>query len=407
MNLPFNVMTKPAGPFCNIDCSYCYYTEKTGLYPDTARFRMSDKVLARYTRAHIAAQAAAGLAEVTFYWQGGEPTVLGIDFYRRALAVQAAERPAGMTIRNALQTNGTLIDADWAAFLAANGFLVGLSLDGPRALHDRYRRDRAGRPTFDAVMRGLGHLLAAGVETNLLATVHSANVVKPKEVYRFLAGLGVPWLQFIPVVERAGASGRLSGPPQIDPGPAADPASAVTRWSVSPAAYGKFLCDVFDIWYRRDVGRMSVQHFDAMLAVLLGGPATLCIFAPDCTGGLAVEHNGDVFACDHYVYPEYRLGNLMDTDLATLAAAPEARTFAAMKSATLPAQCRACKFRFACHGGCPKHRFAVTRDGEPGLNYLCAAYRRFLTHAGPRLSGMAARLASGLPPAPRRDQAAI
>ncbi|MGB2892636.1 MAG: radical SAM protein, partial [Albidovulum sp.] len=296
---PFNVMTKPAGPFCNIDCSYCYYTEKTGLYPDTAKFRMPDEVLERYTRAHVAAQAAAGLNEVTFYWQGGEPTVLGIDFFRRALAVQAAHRPGGMTIRNAMQTNGTLIDADWAAFLAANGFLVGLSLDGPKALHDRYRRDRAGRPTHDAVLRGLGHLLDSGVETNILATVHSANVIKPKEVYRFLAGLGVPWLQFIPVVERSGASGRLSGPPQID----TDAAASVTRWSVSPAAYGKFLCDVFDLWHRRDVGRISVQHFDVMLGILLGGPASLCVFAEHCGGGLALEHNGDVYACDHYVYP--------------------------------------------------------------------------------------------------------
>lgn len=394
MNRPFNVMTKPAGPFCNIDCSYFYYTEKTGLYPDTAKFRMSDAVLGRYTRALIAAQAAAGQAEVTFYWQGGEPTVLGIAFYRHALAVQAAERPAGMTIRNAMQTNGTLIDADWAAFLAAEGFLVGLSLDGPRALHDRYRRDRAGRPTFDTAMRGLGHLLAEGVETNILATVHSANVVKPREVYRFLAGLGVAFLQFIPVVEREGAPGRLSPPPQIDPGPTADPAAAVTRWSVSPAAYGKFLCDVFDLWHRRDAGRISVQHFDVMLGVLLGAPASLCVFAEDC-GGLALEHNGDVYACDHYVYPDYLLGNLMETDLGQLAASPQARAFAAAKSASLPRQCRDCRFRTACHGGCPKHRFAVTRDGEPGLNYLCPAYRRFLSHAGPRLAEIAARIGRG------------
>ncbi len=389
MHQPFNVMAKPAGPFCNIDCTYCYYTEKTGLYPDTAKFRMSDAVLERYTRALIAAQAAAGLTEVTFYWQGGEPTVLGIDFYRRALAVQAAERPQGMTIRNALQTNGTLVDAGWAAFLAAEGFLVGLSLDGPRALHDRYRRDRAGRPTFDAAMRGLGHLLAAGVETNLLATVHGANVVKPREVYRFLAGLGPRWLQFIPVVERTGTGGRLAGPPQ------SDPAADVTRWSVSPAAYGKFLCDVFDIWHRRDTGRISVQHFDVMLGVLLGQPASLCVFAEDCGGGLALEHNGDVYACDHYVYPEYRLGNLMAEDLGRLAASPAARAFGAMKRDTLPRQCRECRFRAACHGGCPKHRFATSRDGEPGLNYLCAAYRRFLAHAGPRLAEIAARVGWG------------
>lgn len=393
MSLPFSVMTKPAGPFCNIDCSYCYYTEKTGLYPDTAKFRMSDAVLERYTRALIAAQAAAGLTEVTFYWQGGEPTVLGIDFYRRALAVQAAARPAGMTIRNALQTNGTLVDADWAAFLAAEGFLVGLSLDGPRALHDRYRRDRAGRPTFDAAMRGLGHLLAEGVETNILATVHNANVVKPREVYRFLSGLGVGFLQFIPVVEREGAGGRLAGPPQADAGPAPDP--AVTRWSVSPAAYGKFLCDVFDIWHRRDAGRISVQHFDVMLGVLLGQPASLCVFAEECGGGLALEHNGDVYACDHYVYPDYRLGNLMETNLAAIAASPAARAFGAMKRDTLPRQCRECRFRAACHGGCPKHRFALSRDGEPGLNYLCAAYRRFLVHAGPRLAEIAARIGRG------------
>lgn len=398
MGQPFSVMAKPAGPFCNIDCTYCYYLEKTGLYPDTAKFRMPDDVLERYTRDHIAAQAAAGLGEVTFYWQGGEPTVLGIDFFRRALAVQAAARPAGMTIRNALQTNGTLIDADWAAFLAGNGFLVGLSLDGPRALHDRYRRDRAGRPTFDAAMRGLGHLLDASVATNILATVHRANVVRPKEVYRFLSGLGAPYLQFIPIVERAGAGPGLSAPPQID----GDAGAAVTGWSVSPAAYGKFLCDTFDLWHRYDSGRVSVQFFDVMLGLWLGGPATLCVFAEQCGGGLALEHNGDVYACDHYVYPEYRLGNLMRDDLATLAASPAQRAFGRMKSDALPAQCRACRFRFACHGGCPKHRFAVTRDGEPGLNYLCEAYRRFFGHAGPRLAEMAARLRRGDTPVPPR-----
>ena len=399
MTRPFSIMAKPAGPFCNIDCTYCYYLEKARLYPDASRFRMSDRVLTRYVQSHIAAQAAAGLAETVFYWQGGEPTVLGLDFFRKVIALQDRSRPEGMTISNVLQTNGTLIDADWAAFLAENRFLVGISLDGPERLHDRYRRDRAGRPTFGAAMRGLGHLLDAGVEVNILATVNRANVVKPKEVYRFLSGLGTPFIQFIPIVERQVDESGLSPVPQLDVG--ADSGTvAVTEWSVSPAAYGKFLCDIFDLWYRHDVARISVQFFDVQLGLWLGQPATLCVFAEECGGGLALEHNGDVFSCDHYVYPQYRLGNLMEDDLATLAAAPVQRAFGRQKSASLPRQCLSCRYRFACNGGCPKHRFACSRDGEPGLNYLCEAHRRFFRHAGPRLEAMAARLARGQSPVP-------
>jgi len=396
MSHPFSIIAKPIGPRCNIDCRYCYYLEKERLYPDTGRFRMPEAVLARYVEGYIAAQEAAGLTEVTFFWQGGEPTILGIDFFRRVLALQAAAAGRGTVVRNALQTNGTLIDADWAAFLADMGFLVGLSIDGPRPLHDRYRRDRAGRPTFDAALRGLDHLLAAGAETNILTAVHRANVLRPREVYGFLRGLGCPYLQFIPIVERAAPGGGLSQSPP----PGADGDPAVTEWSVAPLAWGRFLCEVFDLWYRHDTGRISVQFFDVQLGLWSGGPAGLCVFAEECGGCLALEHNGDLYACDHYVYPAYRLGNVMTDGLAAMAASPAQRAFGAMKSAALPARCRGCRFRFACNGGCPKHRFARCPDGEPGLNHLCEGYRRFFHHAGPRLAGMARRIAAGLPPLP-------
>ncbi|MCC6304897.1 MAG: anaerobic sulfatase maturase [Rhodobacteraceae bacterium] len=393
---PFSVIAKPIGPRCNIDCRYCYYLEKERLYPDTGRFRMADAVLSRFVADHLAAQEAAGLAEVVFLWQGGEPTILGIDFFRRVLELQAAAKAPGTVVRNALQTNGTLIDAEWAAFLAASGFLVGLSLDGPRAIHDRYRRDRAGRPTFEAARRGLDLLLAAGVETNILTAVHRGNVLRPREVYEFLTGLGCAFLQFIPIVERRGRDGGLCELP-----PPAGPADAeVTEWSVAPLAWGRFLCEIFDLWHRRDTGRISVQFFDVQLGLWAGGPAGLCVFAEDCGGCLALEHNGDLYACDHYVYPAFRLGNIMSEPLAAMAASPVQAAFGTAKSATLPAQCRGCRFRFACNGGCPKHRFARTADGEAGLNYLCEGFRKFFRHAGPRLSLMAGRLAAGLPPRP-------
>jgi uncharacterized protein len=385
---PFHVMTKPVGPRCNIDCSYCYYLEKEKLYPDVKKFRMADEVLETYIRDHIRAAAKAGQREVPFAWQGGEPTILGLEFFEKVVELQRRYRPEGMRIENALQTNGILLDDDWAQFFARERFLIGISIDGPKAIHDRYRRDRAGRPTFDAVMRGLDALRRNGADYNILTTVHRANAGKGKEIYRFLRKLGTQHLQFIPIVERRRASGELAAAPRTDD----DPSNAVTEWSVSPRAYGKFLCDVFDIWHRQDIGRVFVQLFENQAGLWAGHPATLCIFAEACGKGLALEHNGDLYACDHFVYPEYRLGNIMETPIGHLAWSETAETFGNDKREKLTAQCRRCRFRFACNGGCPKHRFLRSRDGEPGHNYFCESYTMFFRHAGERLREIAARL---------------
>ena len=392
---PLHVMVKPAGPRCNISCAYCYYLEKEGLYPEERKFRMSGAVLESYIRSHIETQAAAGFGEITFTWQGGEPTMLGVDFFRRVVALQKALRPPGSRIRNALQTNGILVDSEWAEFLKEHDFLVGISLDGPAPLHDRYRRDRAGRPTHAAVMRGLEMLRAQGVAFNVLCSVHRHNALKPKEVYTFLRDAGARFIQFIPIVERLTPEGTLAGPPR----PGREEALRPAPWSVSPAAFGKFLCDVFDLWIRRDVGRVFVQFFDVQLGLWLGLPSSLCVFAEECGPALALEHNGEVFACDHYVYPEYRLGRLPGDCLADLAQAPRRREFGRAKARTLVRQCRECAYLFACHGGCPKHRFARAADGEWGLNHLCPAYRRFFRHAGPRLEEMARLVRAGRPAA--------
>lgn len=380
---PYHLMTKPVGPRCNIDCSYCYYTEKEAQYPAERKFRMSEATLDRYVRAHIATTLEAGQAEVHFAWQGGEPTLLGLEYFRRIVELQARHRPDGVRITNSIQTNGTLLDAEWAAFLAAQDFLVGLSVDGPRQKHDHYRRDRAGRPTFDMVMRGLDHLRAAGVEFNILTTVHHANIHRGKELYRFLRDLGSPYLQFIPIVERASGK-RMAAPPQIE----TDPDLPAAPWSVAPKAYGKFLCDIFDIWYRQDVGRVFVQFIETQLALWAGLPSMLCIFAETCGNALALEHNGDVYACDHFVYPPYRIGNIAETPLRDLVWSEKARAFGQDKADSLAAECRKCPFLFACNGGCPKHRFLRSDDGPK--NYLCEAYRMFFHHAGPRMRMLAA-----------------
>ena len=385
---PFQVMTKPIGPRCNIDCAYCYYLEKESLYPDEKHFRMSDAVLERYVHDLIAAEVKAGQREVVFAWQGGEPTLLGVDFFERAVALQKQHCPEGVRIENAFQTNGMLLDDAWGSFLAREDFLVGISIDGPRAIHDHYRRDRAGRPTFDKVMQGLDVLRRHQVRFNILTTVHRENAIYGKDVYRFLRDLGTAHLQFIPIVERRTADGALASAPQVDD----DPENAVTEWSVSPRAYGKFLCDVFDVWYRKDIGRVFIQFFENQVGMWMGLPASLCVFAETCGNGLAIEHNGDLYACDHYVYPEFKLGNIMATPMADLAWSDAAEKFGNDKRDTLTAQCRACEFRFACNGGCPKHRFLRSKDGEPGHNYFCQSYTMFFRHAGDRLRMIGARL---------------
>jgi len=376
----FHVMTKPIGPICNLDCKYCFYLEKEKLFPTNENFKMSDEVLENYIRQYIASQS---VPEINFAWQGGEPTLLGVDFFRKVVALQEKYR-GSKRVANAIQTNGTLLDDEWCAFLAEHKFLVGLSVDGPRHLHDVYRVDKKQRPTFDGVMRGLGFLKKHGVDFNTLTVVNRANSKHPLEVYRFLKEIGSGFIQFIPLVERkperTPALLDLAEPPV--PGMDA-PDLPVTSWSVESNQYGEFLCRIFDDWVRHDVGRVFVQIFDVALGNWTGMGSGLCVFAEKCGGALALEHNGDLYSCDHYVYPQYKLGNLLNQDLGAMVNSPPQLEFGNAKADSLPNYCRQCEVRFACNGECPKHRFIETPDGEPGLNYLCAAYKRFFKHIDP------------------------
>lgn len=388
----FHVLAKPAGPACNLRCSYCFYLEKAQLFDASGRgLRMSDAMLETFVRDRIRSDEAP---EIEFAWQGGEPTLLGVDFFRRVVALQRRYAD-GRRITNALQTNGTLIDDAWAEFLAAHGFLVGVSIDGPPELHDTYRVDARGGASLDRALRGLRSLQAHGVEFNTLTVVNRANARHPLKVYRFLKEIGSRFLQFIPLVERAARSAdgatALAGPPADTPAARAEP----TAWSVTPVGYGNFLVEIFDEWVRRDVGTTFVQLFDSALGSWVGIGASLCVFAPTCGRAIALEHDGTAYACDHYVYPQYRLGRLGEQTLAQMVDSPQQRKFGSDKSDALPGCCRRCELLFACNGGCPKHRFLQAPNGEPGLNYLCAAYKRFFGHADPYLRIMAQLLRDG------------
>jgi len=379
----FHIMLKPRGAICNLDCKYCYFLSKERLYPGS-RFRMANELLEEYTRQYIEAQR---VPEVTFAWQGGEPTLMGLDFFQLAVELQQKYRKPGMKIYNALQTNGTTLDDDWAGFFKENDFLIGLSLDGPRKLHDHYRVDKGGRPTFDQVMRGLGYLKKHQVEFNILTTLHAANAPYPLELYRFLRDeVGAQFMQFIPIVERDNLTGFQEG-------------EDVTRRSISAKQYGDFLIGVFEEWVRRDVGRVYVQIFDVALAGWLGQRPGLCIFEKTCGTALAMEHNGDLYACDHFVEPRYKLGNINDVPMIELVASEQQRQFGLAKQETLPRYCRECEVRFICNGGCPKDRILTTPDGEPGLNYLCQGFKAFFNHIDPAMRFMACELKAQRAPA--------
>ncbi len=392
--IAFHVMTKPIGPLCNLDCKYCFYLEKEKLFPSNEKFQMSDEVLDAYIRQYIEQQNSP---EVNFAWQGGEPTLLGVNFFRKVVDLQR-KYSNGKRIGNALQTNGTLLNDEWCEFLVQNQFLVGLSIDGPPKLHDTYRVDKKGAPTYEKVALGLKMLKKHAVEFNTLTVVNRANSKKPLEVYRFLKQIGSGFIQFIPLVERlADAEAAKLGldlamPPRVDEEGARLP---VTDWSVEPEQYGIFLTTIFDEWVKQDVGKVFVQLFDVALSNWMGLGAGLCVFSENCGTALAMEHNGDVYSCDHYVYPRYRLGNLLNQDLVAMVSSPAQREFGQAKSKTLPEYCRSCEVRFACHGECPKHRFLRTPDGEPGLNYLCRAYKRFFNHVDPAMKQMALHLRAG------------
>ena len=393
----FHVLAKPIGPICNLDCKYCFYLEKELLYPqpdpDINKWAMHEDVLESYIRQYIEAHDTP---VVNFAWQGGEPTLLGVDYFRKLVEIQK-KYANGKQIANAFQTNGVLLNDAWAEFFLEYQFLIGISIDGPRELHDAYRVDKGGQPTFDRVMRGIETLRRNKVDFNTLTTVHRANADSPLEVYRFLRDNGSGYMQFIPIVERIAHQVTEEGLRLISPdfaGPA-----KVAPWSVEPRPFGKFLCAIFDEWVRRDVGRTFVQLFDVSLESWMGMEASLCIFRKQCGAALAIEHSGDLYSCDHFVYPENRLGNIMESALASLAGSEQQQRFGEAKESTLPRYCRECDVRFACNGECPKHRFLTTPDGEAGLNYLCAGYKMFFHHIDPYMRFMATELAAQRPPA--------
>ena len=379
----FQVLAKPTGAVCNLDCKYCFFLSKEMLYPGS-RFRMADELLEEYIRQYIEAQA---IPQVTISWQGGEPTLMGLDFFRRSVAYVEKYKKAHMTVEYTIQTNGTTMDDAWGRFFREHNFLVGISIDGPREMHDAYRVDKGGKGSLDRVLRGLDILKKHKVDFNILCTVHAANADHPVQVYRFFRDeLEAQFIQFIPIVERAsretlsaanqGWGERPDGqrPLYLQEG------DLVTERTVDPEQYGRFLVGVFDEWVRHDVASVYVQHFDLALGAWAGEPAAVCIFAPTCGTALAIEHNGDLYACDHFVEPDYFLGNIQETPMIELVASEKQRQFGLDKAQTLPAFCRACDLKFACEGGCPKNRFIETPDGEPGLNYLCAGYKAFFEH---------------------------
>ena len=392
-------MTKPIGPICNLDCTYCYYLEKETLFAKNEKFRMADEVLETYIRKYIQAQPPS-MSEVAFAWQGGEPTLLGLDYFKRVVELQAKHND-GRKITNALQTNGTLLDDDWCLFFKEHNFLIGISIDGPKELHDHYRVDKRNRSSFEEVIRGLELLKKHGTQFNTLTTVNRINSAHPLKVYHFLKEIGSRYPQFIPIVERKpNQETRNSGfdfalPPNPDKTIDNLP---VTSESVIAEVYGQFLCTIFDEWVRHDVGTVFIQLFEDALSKWMGYGSSMCIFAPTCGSAMALEHDGKLYSCDHYVYPEYEIGNIMDSNIADLLESPAQKKFGQDKHDTLPEYCRSCDYLFACHGECPKHRFIKTPSGEAGLNYLCPAYKHFYAHIDPYMQTMVKLLHSKQPP---------
>jgi uncharacterized protein len=374
----FHMMVKPVGAQCNLDCAYCFYLHKEQLLGQPAQPRMSEAVLEAHIRQYIAAQTGDS---VVFSWQGGEPTIAGLEFFRRVVALQERHRRPGQAIENDLQTNGVLLDEEWAAFLKQHGFWVGLSIDGPAELHDRFRPSRGGKSSFAAARRAAALLAGQDVPFAAMCVVHRENARRPVEVYRFLAHeLGTWRVQFTPCVERRDFASCAHGAGE----------AAVTEWSVDPYDYGAFLCAVWDDWLANDYGKIHVNLFETAVAQTLGMPAQTCTQAEFCGKALALEHDGEVYACDHFVYPEFARGNILVTDEATLAFSAAQQAFGFAKRDTLPGDCRRCPHLRLCWGECPKNRFARASDGEVGLNYLCAGLKRFYAHIAPDLERICA-----------------
>ena len=394
----FHAMTKPIGSTCNLDCTYCYYLSKENLAKGPGAARMSDETLELFIQQYIAGVTGD---QIIFSWQGGEPTLLGLDFFRKVIALQKKHAKTGQRIENDLQTNGTLLEDEWCEFLKENRFLVGLSIDGPKEIHDHYRVSKGGRPTFDQVFAAAKMLQSYDVPLNTLTCVHRFNGRKPLDVYRFLRQeLNSNYIQFIPIVEHRNFE-RVApqtwnhdelprdSEPEAKPG---HPNSIVTDWSVDPDDWGYFLCKVFDRWLSRDIGKVMVNQFETLVAQHLGLPSQMCIYSENCGKAVAVENDGSVYSCDHYVYPKYRIGNLKTGQLDKMVFSREQVKFGYAKSESLPQYCRQCAFLTDCWGECPKNRFIRTPDGEPGLNYLCRGFKKFFAHTLPEVERIAARL---------------
>ena len=388
---PLYVMLKPAGAHCNLACKYCYYLEKNNLYQNSHRHLMSDEMLEQFTREYIEAQT---MPQVLFTWHGGEPLMRSIDFYRKALALQK-KYAHGKQIDNVIQTNGTLLTDEWCEFFAQNHWLVGISIDGPQEYHDHYRVTPAGKPSWEKVMQGISLLKKHRVEWNAMAVVNAYNAEHPLEFYHFFRDNGCQYLQFTPIVERLTEheDGRtlasLADDREI---PLADA-------SVTPQQWGNFLCTIFDDWVRHDVGKTFVEIFDCTLANWMGVLPGICAYSKECGHAGVMEHNGDVYSCDHFVFPEYKLGNIRDQSLIDMLYGEKQQAFSRLKHTSLPRQCKECDMEFACHGECPKNRFEKDKYGEPGLNYLCQGYYQYYTHVAPYMDFMKRELLAQRPPA--------
>ena len=388
---PLYVMLKPAGAHCNLACKYCYYLEKNNLYQNSHRHLMSDEMLEQFTREYIEAQT---MPQVLFTWHGGEPLMRSIDFYKKALALQK-KYAHGKQIDNVIQTNGTLLTDEWCEFFAKNHWLVGISIDGPQEYHDHYRVTPAGKPSWEKVMQGISLLKKHRVEWNAMAVVNAYNAEHPLEFYHFFRDNGCQYLQFTPIVERLTKheDGRtlasLADDREI---PLADA-------SVTPAQWGNFLCTIFDDWVRHDVGKMFVEIFDCTLANWMGVLPGICAYSKECGHAGVMEHNGDVYSCDHFVFPEYKLGNIRDQSLIDMLYGEKQQAFSRLKHTSLPRQCKECDMEFACHGECPKNRFEKDKYGEPGLNYLCQGYYQYYSHVAPYMDFMKRELLAQRPPA--------
>jgi uncharacterized protein len=366
----FQVFAKPGGSICNLDCHYCYYLKKEHLYPKGESFRMPDHILEAYIIQHIAASPGS---VINFSWHGGEPTILGLEYFRKIVALQRKHQPPNRRITNGIQTNGTLLDEDWCRFLAAEGFAVGLSLDGPQEMHDRYRITKSRNPTHKQAMQGYKLLRQHQIPCDILCVVHAQNVQHPAEVYRFFKQIKAQYVEFLPLVE-----------------PQPDEEGGVSHRTVPAEALGNFLCMIFDEWMHQDIGRVKVQIFEEAARTAFGQEHALCIFRRTCGDVPVIEHNGDFFSCDHFVDAQHRLGNIQETPLVDFLESPAQRAFGQAKLDTLPRYCEGCKVRDMCHGGCPKDRILRTPDGELGLNYLCAGFKRFFTHCQPFVAELSA-----------------